>query len=56
MKVSIIIPFWNVADYVDRCMRSVTAQTHSDLEIIAVDNASTDGTGEKLKKLRRNIK
>ena len=50
MKVSIIIPFWNVADYVDRCMRSVTAQTHSDLEIIAVDNASTDGTGEKLKK------
>lgn len=41
-KVSIIIPCYNVARYLDRCMESVTKQTLSDIEIILVDDKSPD--------------
>lgn len=41
-KVSIIIPCYNVAQYLDRCMESVTKQTLSDIEIILVDDKSPD--------------
>ena len=53
MKISIIIPVYNCAPYVDRCIRSVMAQTHRDLEIICVDDGSTDGSGTILDELSR---
>ena len=44
--ISIIIPVYNVVDYLDRCMRSVVEQTYYNLEIILVDDGSTDESGK----------
>lgn len=41
-KVSIIIPFYNSQQYLKRCIDSVIKQTYANLEIILVDNNSTD--------------
>lgn len=41
-KVSVVIPVYNVEDYLDRCVRSVLEQTLSDLQIILVDDGSPD--------------
>jgi len=49
-KVSVVMPSLNVAKYIDECMSSVVQQTLEDIEIIAVDAGSTDGTLEILKK------
>lgn len=46
--VSIIIPAYNTADTLDRCLSSVLAQTYTDFEVIVVNDGSTDGTREKI--------
>ena len=46
-KVSVIIPVHNMYDYMDRCLESVMNQTLADIEIILVENASTDKSLEK---------
>lgn len=43
-KVSVIIPIWNVEDYLRQCLDSVVNQTLRDIEIICVDDGSTDGS------------
>lgn len=43
--ISVVIPVYNVAPYIRRCLDSVAVQTYQALEIIAVDDASTDGSG-----------
>jgi glycosyltransferase involved in cell wall biosynthesis len=43
-KVSIIIPVWNAEPYLHRCLDSVCQQTLRDIEIICVDDASTDNS------------
>jgi glycosyltransferase involved in cell wall biosynthesis len=50
--VSIVVPAYNNADYIERTMDSILAQTHSDLEIIVADHSSTDGTWDVLQKYR----
>lgn len=42
--ISIIIPIYNIEEYLPRCVHSVMAQTYSHLEILLVDDGSTDGT------------
>ena len=42
MKVSIIVPVYNTALYLDRCMDSLVNQTYKDIEIILINNGSTD--------------
>ena len=44
-KVSIIIPVYNVEQYLDRCLSSVLNQTYKDLEMILVNDGSTDKSG-----------
>ena len=53
MKVSVIIPVYNVQDYLARCIDSVVTQTHHDLEILLVDDGSTDASGDICNKLAR---
>ena len=43
--LSIIVPVYNIMEYLPRCVHSITAQTYQNLEIILVDDGSTDGTG-----------
>ncbi len=43
-KVSVIVPIYNVEKYLSECIDSIIAQTHKDLEIILVDDGSTDNS------------
>lgn len=45
-KVSIIIPVYNVAEYLRQCLDSVLGQTYSNLEIIIINDGSTDDSGQ----------
>lgn len=47
MKISVIVPIYNIMDCLERCVMSIVNQTYKDLEIILVDDGSSDGT-EKL--------
>ena len=49
VKVSVIIPVYNVEPYLKQCMDSVVGQTLKDIEIICVDDGSTDGSLDILK-------
>lgn len=51
MKVAIIIPCYNVEAYVGRALASALAQDHDDLDIVCVDDGSTDGTPALLRDL-----
>lgn len=44
--VSVIVPVYNVEKYLDRCMESIVGQTYKNLEIILVDDGSTDNSGK----------
>ncbi len=44
-KVSVIIPVYNVEPYLRKCLDSVVGQTLKDIEIICIDDGSTDGSG-----------
>lgn len=52
-KISIIIPVYNTAEYIERCVRSVMGQSYDNLEIICVNDGSTDGSGEILDALEK---
>lgn len=45
-KISIITPVYNGEAYLDRCITSILAQTHRDLELILVDDGSIDSSGD----------
>lgn len=51
--ISIIIPIYNIKEYLPRCVHSITAQTYKNLEILLVDDGSTDGTGELCEELAK---
>ena len=58
-KVSIIVPVYNVEKYLKRCIDSLINQTLKDIEIIVVDDGSTDNSGQIIKKYQEknsNIK
>lgn len=44
--ISVIVPVYNVAPYLRECIESILSQTHQELEVILVDDGSTDGSGE----------
>lgn len=44
--ISVIVPVYNIMDYLSRCVQSLRQQTYRNLEILLVDDGSTDGTGQ----------
>ena len=44
--VSVIVPVYNILDCLERCVASLLAQTYQKIEILLVDDGSTDGTGD----------
>ncbi len=44
--ISIIIPIYNVVQYLSRCIDSILAQTYTDIEILLIDDGSTDNSGQ----------
>lgn len=51
MKVSVVIPCFNVEQHVEQAVLTALGQTHAELEVIAVDDGSTDGTRKVLDRL-----
>lgn len=49
-KVSIIIPVYNVEEYIDRCLQSVVNQTYTNIEILIMEAKSEDNSLSKVKK------
>lgn len=50
-EVSIIIPVFNNGKFIEKCIYSVTGQTFEDLEILVIDDGSTDGSGRILDRI-----
>ena len=53
-KVSIIIPVYNSAEYIRRCLLSVASQKLTDLEVILIDNCGTDDSMEMVERFIRH--
>ena len=51
--VSVVVPIYNVKDYVERCLETVLKQTYQNLEIILVNDGSTDGSELICKKYKK---
>ena len=53
IKTSVIIPVYNTEKYLDACVESVLAQTQEEIEIILVDDGSTDGSRRIIEKYEK---
>lgn len=53
--VSVILPVWNREEWVERAVASVLSQTYPRVELIVVDDGSTDGTGRVLRSFGRTL-
>lgn len=52
-KISVIVPVYNTEDYLERCIRSIMEQTYKNLEIVVVNDGSTDRSLNVLESLRK---
>lgn len=55
MKVSVVIPIYNAEKYLDECINSVLHQSYTDIEIIAVNDGSTDNSLQILNNYKNDI-
>ena len=56
MKVSVIVPVYNVYNYLDKCLKSLVNQTLRDIEIIVVNDGSPDNSQEIIDKYAKKYK
>ena len=54
LQLSLIVPTYNAADWLDECVTSVTHQLPKSCELILVDDGSSDGTAEKICRYAKN--
>ncbi|MBI4930126.1 MAG: glycosyltransferase family 2 protein [Bacteroidetes bacterium] len=55
IKVSVVIPCYNVERYLEECINSVLNQKYNQIEIICVDNNSTDNTNKILQQIQKSV-
>ena len=53
--ISVVVPVYNVAKYLRRCIDSVRAQTYTDWEMICINDGSTDKSSEILSEYLEKI-
>lgn len=53
IKFSIIVPVYNISEYIERCVKSIFMQAYKNIEMILVNDGSTDESGEILEKLEK---
>ncbi len=53
-KVSVIIPVYNGADYLEECLNAVLAQNYSNIEVLVIDDGSTDDTHSIIDRYSKN--
>lgn len=53
-KITVIVPMYNTEEYIERCIRSIMEQTYENLEIIIVNDGSTDKSLDICKKLQKD--
>ncbi len=54
--ISVIVPVYNTAPYIERCVNSILAQTYTPIEIIIINDGSTDNSGDVIENLEANNK
>jgi len=54
VKISIIVPIYNAEKYLEQCLESIRKQTLKDIEIICVDDGSTDKSPEIMDRIAKN--
>ena len=52
-KVSVVVPFYNVGQYIEKCLESLVNQTLEDIEIILVNDGSQDNSAQKVKQYQQ---
>jgi glycosyltransferase involved in cell wall biosynthesis len=54
--ISVIVPVYNVKTYLRKCLDSIVNQTFRDLEILIIDDGSTDGSGDICDEYRKDVR
>ena len=53
-KISVLVPIYNVEKYLEECLESIISQTLQDIEVICINDGSTDGSLKIIKKYAKN--
>jgi len=54
-RISVVVPVYNVEQYLEKCVNSIINQTYKNLEIILVDDGATDKSGKLIKEIKKRL-